>query len=176
MNEYGVLTELDTLRFERLLPGPIERVWAYLTESDKRGTWLASGEMELRPGGRAEFHFRNSELSAHNETIPEKYKQYEDVRFTGRIVRAESPRLLVFTWPEENDTDSEVTFELSSEGDLVRLVLTHRLLEVRATRLSVAAGWHTHLGVLADRLHGRTVRAFWSVVETLEAEYAQRID
>ena len=30
MNDYGVLTAPDTLRIERLLPGPIERVWQYL--------------------------------------------------------------------------------------------------------------------------------------------------
>ena len=32
---YGVQTAPDTVRIERLLPGPIERLWAYLTESDK---------------------------------------------------------------------------------------------------------------------------------------------
>ena len=30
---YGVLTEPATLKIQRLLPGPIERVWAYLTEA-----------------------------------------------------------------------------------------------------------------------------------------------
>ena len=33
MNEYGVLTEPGTVRIQRMLPGPIERVWAYLTNS-----------------------------------------------------------------------------------------------------------------------------------------------
>jgi len=60
---YGVVTEPGTVRFERLLPGPIERVWSYLTESDKRRTWLASGEMELQVGGRVELIWRNSELT-----------------------------------------------------------------------------------------------------------------
>ena len=41
-----------TVRIERLLPGPIERVWAYLTESDKRRRWFAAGPMDLQPGGR----------------------------------------------------------------------------------------------------------------------------
>ncbi len=54
MSEYGVVTESGTVRFERVLPGPIERVWAYLTESEKRGKWLATGNMELRVGGRVE--------------------------------------------------------------------------------------------------------------------------
>ena len=50
MNDYGVLTAPDTLHIERLLPGPIERVWQYLTDSDKRATWLAAGNVEQQIG------------------------------------------------------------------------------------------------------------------------------
>ena len=52
LGEFGVVPEARTLRMRRVLPGPIERVWAYLTESEKRGRWLASGPMELNVGGR----------------------------------------------------------------------------------------------------------------------------
>ena len=47
MDEYGVKTAPDTLRIERTLPGPIERVWTYLTDPAKRATWFARGPMEL---------------------------------------------------------------------------------------------------------------------------------
>ena len=30
------LLDESTVRFERILPGPIERVWSYIVESDKR--------------------------------------------------------------------------------------------------------------------------------------------
>lgn len=30
MDTYGTVIAPNTIRFERLLPGPIERVWAYL--------------------------------------------------------------------------------------------------------------------------------------------------
>jgi uncharacterized protein YndB with AHSA1/START domain len=33
---YGELIEPTTLKLQRRLPGPIERVWAYVTESDLR--------------------------------------------------------------------------------------------------------------------------------------------
>ena len=33
---FGVLTEPTSLKIQRLMPGPIERVWAYLTESNLR--------------------------------------------------------------------------------------------------------------------------------------------
>jgi uncharacterized protein YndB with AHSA1/START domain len=52
MDDYGALTEPATLHIERLLPGPIERVWAYLTEGDLRRRWLASGDMPLTISSR----------------------------------------------------------------------------------------------------------------------------
>jgi len=46
-SSYGVLIEPATLKMERLLPGPIERVWAYLTQSDLRSQWMAAGDMPM---------------------------------------------------------------------------------------------------------------------------------
>jgi uncharacterized protein YndB with AHSA1/START domain len=60
---YGALIEPATLKIQRLLPGPIERVWAYLTESDLRRQWLAAGEMEMKVGAPFEFVGRNDELT-----------------------------------------------------------------------------------------------------------------
>ena len=57
------LIEPGTVKLERLLPGPVERVWAYLTESDKRAKWLAGGEFDLRVGGKIRLEFNNSSLS-----------------------------------------------------------------------------------------------------------------
>ena len=75
--------EPGTVKLERLLPGPIERVWAYITEADKRGKWLAHGAVEPRVGGRVELQFRHADLSPQKEPCPEKYRQYENgVGFT----------------------------------------------------------------------------------------------
>jgi uncharacterized protein YndB with AHSA1/START domain len=60
---YGTLIEPATLKMQRLLPGPIERIWAYLTESDKRRKWLAAGKMELKVGAPFELVWRNDELT-----------------------------------------------------------------------------------------------------------------
>ena len=46
MTGYPEVLSPTEIRFERLLPGPIENVWSYLTDSQKRGEWLASGPME----------------------------------------------------------------------------------------------------------------------------------
>jgi uncharacterized protein YndB with AHSA1/START domain len=171
MSEFGVATEARTLRIRRVLPGPIERVWAYLTESDKRGRWLASGPMELRVGGRVELTFHNTDLSAHAEPPPDKYKEYEGASFCGRVTRCEPPRLLSYTWGD----DSEVTFELSPEGEKVLLVLTHRRLSDRTAMVRFGSGWHAHLAILVDHLGGREPRPFWSTHARLEAEYEKRL-
>jgi uncharacterized protein YndB with AHSA1/START domain len=175
MSEFGVLTEARTVRFQRVLPGPVERVWAYLTESEKRGKWLASGPMELRVGGRVELNFRHANLTPHVEQPPEKYSSCADGFTTyGHITRCDPPRLLSYIW-DEGGVDSEVTFELTPQGDDVLLVLTHRRLGDRAMMLSVAGGWHTHLGILLDHLNGREPRPFWSTHARLEAEYERRL-
>jgi uncharacterized protein YndB with AHSA1/START domain len=176
MSEYGTVTESGTIRFERLLPGPIERVWSYLTESEKRGTWLATGTMELRVGGKVDLFFRHADLSPHVEAIPEKYKEMESgVGFTGRITRCEPPRLLSHTWGEGWGGETEVTYELTPRADGVLLVLTHRRLPDRTTMATVAGGWHTHLGILVDRLNGRVPPGFWSAHTRLEGEYERRL-
>ena len=70
MDDYGKVIAPGTVRLERLLPGPIERVWDYLTDSQKRGMWLAAGAMELRVGGRVEHIFRNGALTENDDPPP----------------------------------------------------------------------------------------------------------
>lgn len=178
MNDHGVVTEPGTIRFERVLPGPIERVWTYLTESGARGKWFASGEMDLRVGGEVELIFKHADLSAEKAT-PERYKSAEGYRMRGRITECDPPRLLSYTWDETADVgpaqNSAVSFELTPRGSEVLLVLTHRRLPNAAQVLSVSAGWHTHVGILLDQLQGVEPRPFWSTHAKLEAEYRQRL-
>ena len=181
MDDHGVVTASGTLRFERLLPGPIERVWAYLTESEKRGKWLASGPMELKAGGEAELRFDHASLSPIKEPVPERYKEKAGgVARQIRVIECDPPRRLVLNWPgaiKEGGPkhDSEVTFELEPKGDKVRLRLTHRRLTDRAQLLGFAGGWDTHLAILADNLEGRVPRPFWSTHEKLNREYEERL-
>ena len=67
----ATLIKPSTIRYERLLPGPVERVWAYLTESKKRATWLAAGEFDLRVGGKARLKFDNEKLPNEGAVPPE---------------------------------------------------------------------------------------------------------
>jgi uncharacterized protein YndB with AHSA1/START domain len=175
INADGEIVDTRTMRFKRVLPGPIERVWSFLTESDKRGKWLASGNMELRIGGRAELRFNHYELSPHKEPTPEPYKKYDgSLVFTWIVTQLDPPRLLALRWGEKAE-DSEVTFELEPRGNDVLLTVTHRRLPDRGFMLSISAGWQTHLDILNDYLNSRTPQPFWSTHAHFQAEYDKRI-
>jgi uncharacterized protein YndB with AHSA1/START domain len=175
----GKFTAAGEIRFQRMLPGPIERVWEYLTVPEKRATWLARGSCDARPGGDITLEFHNSKLSAPGDPIPEKYQAdcQDGARCTGRVLRCEPPRLLSHTWGEADGSASEVTYELTPQGREVLLVLIHRKLgDQRAVLTSVAGGWHTHLAILVANLEGRPPPSFWSTHTTLEAAYEKRLD
>ena len=176
MAGFGTLLERGVVRFERLLPGPIERVWAYLTEPEKRERWLAGGEMELRVGGRVELRFRHADLSPVAAPTPERFAASADgSSVPGTVTACDPPRRLAFTWAEGGDRWSEVTFELEAVGDGVRLTVTHRRLgDEPAVWANVAGGWHTHLAILEDRLHGRVPQPFFPAFEPIEAAYVER--
>ena len=176
MKEHGELLDENTVRFERLLPGPIERVWSYLTESDKRAKWLCGGDVETVAGGHVDMHFHNVSLSVDDDIPrPEKYSDMpERMSFAGKVTRSEPPNTLWHTW-ECGDELSEVCYELTPEGEQVRLVLIHRRLESMDTVLDVSGGWHTHLNILEDVLNAKKLRPFYKMQLQYEAEYAERL-
>lgn len=178
MNQYGIFPEPETIRFERLLPGPAEKVWDYLTKSELKAKWLSAGDVEPKAGGKVEFRFHHKDLSEKDDPIPKKYKTMEDgTYFEGRVIEWDPPALLSYTWGEETGEESLVTFELiPKENNKVLLILTHqRLGDDRTIHISVAAGWHTHLGILAARLEGIEPRGFWEVHTKMEKKYEQEI-
>lgn len=169
MSEYAAVPEPGAVRLDRILPGPIERVWAYLTDPGLRSTWFAGGAMELRVGGAVDLHYDHTLIS--DEPIPERFRAtVVGQRQTGRITRCEPPRLLSFIWGT-GPTASEVSFELFPSGSDTRLVLTHRRLPGEEEMVGAAGGWHAHVDVLHDRLHGGPVRPFWAAHGRLEQEY-----
>ena len=62
LQDFAKFGKHNSLTFQRRLPGPIERVWAYLTESKPRQQWLAFGEMQLVQGSAFELAWRNDDL------------------------------------------------------------------------------------------------------------------
>jgi uncharacterized protein YndB with AHSA1/START domain len=166
---YGVLTEPAVLKIQRLLPGPIERVWAYLTESDLRRQWLAAGRMEMQVGAPFELVWRNDELTEPPGQRPEGFS--DEHRMQSRIIALDPPRKLAFTWRE----GGEVCFTLDPQGSDVLLTVIHRRLPDRTTMLRVSAGWHMHLDILLARATGKQPAPFWDGWSRLVKEYDQRL-
>ena len=169
LDRYGVLTEPATLKIERLLPGPVERVWAYLTESELRRQWLAAGEMRMEVDASFELVWRNEELSDPPGQRPDGFP--EEHRLQSRITELDPPRKLAISWGNTGG----VTFELTRQGREVLLTLTHRRLPDRTTMLNISAGWHMHLDTLVARAGGKKAPPFWDGWIRLKREYEQRI-
>lgn len=165
---YGQLVEPTVLKLERLLPGPVSRVWDYLTQSELRRQWLASGEMDLTPGTEFEFVWRNDELTDPPGARPEGMGA--ENRMTCKILDVEPPRRLFISWGVQSD----VLFELAEKGADTLLTITHRRPPTRDVLLSVSAGWHAHVDVLEAKLAGTQPGPHWDNWVRLRSEYDAR--
>ena len=166
---YGTAVDSSTVRIQRTLRGPIERVWAYLTESDLRRQWLASGDMELKVGAKFELVWRNDNLSDPADVRPED--KGEEHRASCEILELDPPRKLRYLWTDTG----EVTIDLKPEGNDVLLTLTHRRLSNRRLVVGVSTGWHAHLDVLAARLAGTQPPSLWGNFKVLRPQYEERV-
>ena len=144
MNKFGELIAPDTVRFERMLPGPIERVWAYLTESDKRAQWFCSGETELRVGGHIDMHFDNSQLSPLDDVPPPESCNWVSSAFwpnlmgkralrtdivmfplaTFNVVERKAPSTDAVTWPHQC-TASPSRGRVRCKSSMACMIRTH---------------------------------------------------
>jgi hypothetical protein len=116
-------------------------------------------------------------LTSVAEAVPDQYGQYKNGKdYSLKITRCEPPFLLSHTWPDDCNGvgGSEVTYELTPKGDKVQLVLTHRRL-TRQGMGNVGGGWHTHLGILADRLNDRAPPSFWQTLSHQQQRYEARL-
>jgi uncharacterized protein YndB with AHSA1/START domain len=173
LDKDGVRLDESTVRFERLLPGPIERIWTYLTDSEKRKMWIAAGDMELRKGGKTHWFFQHKNIAKQGSPVPEAFKKVhqEGHVMNGEVLTIDPPRLLSMTWGEH----SEVTFELTEQSNSdVLLTVTHRKLTLGDMK-NVMPGWHAHLGLLADLLNGRDPGDFWVTWQQMHTHYGAQL-
>lgn len=164
----GTLLESGALRFERLLPGPIERVWTYIVDPEKRARWFCGGTMLTGPRETASFHFDHEAMSG--EPYPDRFANMAGgVTMPVAITAFETPHLIAWEWQGER-----TRIELSGAGDKVRLVLTEGPFTDAKKITGNAAGWQAHLSVLEDRLTGRPLRGFWTTHAEAEDYYGAR--
>ena len=166
--DYATLLVPDTVYLERLLPGPIERVWAHLADGDLRRRWLAAGDMPAHAGGTFELTWRNDELTTPPGHRPDGFDA--EHRMASTVTLFDPPHRLAFTWGP-----GEVTFTLEPRGDKVLLAITHRGISDHRNVLMIGPGWHAHADVLAARLDDETPAPFWDHWTQLREEYRQRL-
>jgi uncharacterized protein YndB with AHSA1/START domain len=170
LNEYVELSEPATVTLQRLVRGPVDTVWAYLTKSDLRRQWLAAGEMELAVGALFDLTWRNDELTDPPGRRPDGFPGVHVNQ--NRILAVEPNRCLSFAFGNHG----EVTFELEPRGSEVLVTLNHRGVPDRATLLMISPSWHNHLDLLVARLAGRTpAEPYWDKMNRLRADYERRL-
>jgi uncharacterized protein YndB with AHSA1/START domain len=128
-----------TLRLERTIAAPREKVFAAWTQAEAVARWFAPGAaykcavpaLEARPGGVYRIEMAHSGGNVH---------------FVGGVYReVVAPSRLVFTWGWEKNPErgqTLVTVELFEQGAGTRLVLTHELFPSIEVRDSHKAGWN----------------------------------
>lgn len=168
MEKLAEIIAPDTVRLERVLNAPVETVWAYLTEPEKRVRWMAAGDVDLRVGGTIVHIFDHNKFSPEPGVVPERFKSAIGYRTECVITALEPPVLIAYDW---DDDRSNVEFALTPEGEATRLVITHRNLKDRKAMVDVSGGWHSHSAVLKDLVEGRTPPNFWKLHEGVDELY-----
>jgi uncharacterized protein YndB with AHSA1/START domain len=126
---------LYSVRFDRFMMVPIEKVWAALTEPARLADWFAQAKIDLRLGGDVEFRW-------------DTHGYVEQ----GFIVALRPPELLAWAIPGPDGRHSVVRWDLKQEDPTMmgtRLTLTQTFLPTEHL-LSVSTGWHTHLHELPE--------------------------
>jgi uncharacterized protein YndB with AHSA1/START domain len=134
-----------TLRLERTIAAPPEKVFEAWTRPDVMSRWFApSAEyeavvtaLEPRPGGRYRVEMRHRGGNVHV--------------VGGAFREVRPPERLVFSWAWEGrpeDGETQVTVTISKAGSGTKLVLLHEKLVSPASRDLHEQGWNGCLGRL----------------------------
>jgi uncharacterized protein YndB with AHSA1/START domain len=136
-----------TLRMERLIAAPPERVFAFWTDPALLVKWwgpehfdVPAHAIDVRQGGGWRTTMRSPEGKL--------------FAVSGMYRRIEPPHLLVFTWAWDDDTggrghETEVTVAFEAAPGGTRLILTQQGFDSRDACASHQQGWSSSLGCLA---------------------------
>ena len=140
-NTLATFVRLPGVKLERLLPGPITRVWDHLTRPELLPAWFGEqSSIEPRVGGAVRLM---------------------DGHIRGTVTQWAPPNRLSYTWnvfapgdgPDALSAypESYLALSLEPRGDQVLLRLDHMPVLERFEKQN-AMGWHTFVDILADAL------------------------
>lgn len=146
MDPKGEMTSVPCVVFKRRLPGPIERVWAHLTDPSLMPAWFGDNStIEPRQGGAVRL------LAGHIRGVVTQWQPPNRLIYTWNVFEAGDTPDAVSAYPE-----SYPTFELEAHGEQVALTLRHfPILEQFIPQN--AMGWHVMLDILTAGLRGEPV-------------------
>lgn len=126
---HGSLETVDdrpTLRFERTLAYPIDRVWQAVSVPAELGRWFPAAV----------------------EWTPAVGQTYDVGGATLEVTEVDAPHRLAWTYAGQSHS-----FDLAADGDGCRLTFTH-VLDDQMPTAQTATGWETYLSRLDPHLAG----------------------
>jgi uncharacterized protein YndB with AHSA1/START domain len=169
MSHDGSILDLHTVEFTRLLPGPIELAWDYVTRPDLLKTWFAEVTLEPHVGGAVTVRFGKSDCGG--------------ISVEGTVLEFRRPNVVAFSWiklrPQADGSvmhshEGEVRFELTEKGEKVLLTLRHSGLPTHELA-GHSAGWHAYMDNLESRIAGRGALDVMTIFRDLRPRYDERV-
>jgi uncharacterized protein YndB with AHSA1/START domain len=133
--------EEATITFERHLPFPIEKVWAAITEPEKRAVWFGPTTIDPQEGGIMI-------TTAEGPPAPEEIR-----RTKAEILVWDPPHVFEYEETSGNVGETIVRFELERKGNKTFLRLINSRLRPEDAG-GYAPGWHAFLDRLEAQLTG----------------------
>jgi len=151
------MSKVACVTFQRLLPGPLDKVWSYLTDPQLLPEWFGPGTIEARPGGAVRLM---------------------DGHIRGIVTQCRPPHLLIYSWnvftPGQEVSDypeSYLQLELKPQEDGQVLLRLQHLPILERFEPQNAMGWHTFLDLLENRLRGGPAKTRQDFMATNAALY-----
>jgi uncharacterized protein YndB with AHSA1/START domain len=140
------MSKVPCVTFTRVLPGPIEKVWAHITDTKLLPAWFGDhSAIEPRQGGRVSL------MGGHIRGVVTQWQPPKKLVYTWNVFGPGDPADAVSAYPE-----SYPTFELDARGSDIVLTFTHFPVLERFVAKN-AMGWHTMLDIIEATVRGQKV-------------------
>jgi uncharacterized protein YndB with AHSA1/START domain len=141
-NVKGTTERVLSFKLDRLLPGPVPRVWDHVTKPELLSNWFGNGVIELRAGGKVHL------MEGHIRGVVTQCRAPNLITYTWNVFNPGDPPEAVSAFPE-----SYLTLQLEERAKDVLLRLTHLPILDRFEAQN-AMGWHTFVDMAEAALRG----------------------